>query len=130
MSDDLRRQLEAFQRCIEQRDARAADEVLDEDFALVLVQPQPAVMPRARWLEVLSDYVVHEYEVEEQVVDSDDDCTVVLQRVRMEATVLGEDRSGVFVVSDIWRRRPVGWRIWRRHSTPLEARAMPGIKTA
>ena len=59
MSDDLRRQLEAFQRCIEQRDAHAADEVLDEDFALVLVQPQPAVMPRARWLEVLSDYVVH-----------------------------------------------------------------------
>ena len=87
-------------------------------------------MPRARWLEVLTDYVVHEYEVQEHVVDVDEDCAVVLQRVRMAATVLGEDRSGVFVISDVWRRRPAGWRIWRRHSTPLGAGALPGARSA
>lgn len=123
---ELHRQLEAFRRCVIERDADVAEAVLDADFALVLVQPVPAVMPRASWLAVLGDYVVHEWVVEEQRVDIDDDCAAHLQRVRMRATVLGEDRSGPFVISDVWRRRPEGWRVWRRHSTPLSAGAMPG----
>jgi hypothetical protein len=43
----------------------------------------------------------------------------------MNATVLGVDRSGLFVLSDIWLRGDDGWRIWRRHSTPLAAGVMP-----
>ena len=100
--------------------------VLDEDFALVLVQPQPAVMPRGRWLEVLNDYVVHDWLMEEQILHLDGDCAVVMQRVRMGATVLGEDRSGLFVMSDIWRQRDGDWKVWRRHSTPLTAGNLPG----
>jgi hypothetical protein len=125
MAEDLRRQMEAFERCVEERDTALAERLLDDDYALVLVHPQPAVMPRARWLEVLTDYVVHDFEVQEQVLDVEGELAVVLQRVRMSATVLGEDRSGVFVISDIWRRGDE-WRIWRRHSTPLVAGAMPG----
>jgi hypothetical protein len=44
----------------------------------------------------------------------------------MKATVLGEDRSGLFVISDVWRRGEQGWRVWRRHSTPLSAGALAG----
>lgn len=128
MAADLHHQMEALERCIVDRDEDLADRVLDEDFALVLVQPQQAVMPRARWLDVLADYVVHHVEVQEQVIDADTDCAVVLRRVRMSATVLAEDRSGVFVISDIWRRRGDEWRIWRRHSTPLDAGAMRGAE--
>jgi hypothetical protein len=40
----------------------------------------------------------------------DGDCAAVLQRVRMSATVLGEDRSGQFVISDVWRRRGGSWK--------------------
>lgn len=68
---------------------------------------------------------MHTYEVEEQRIELDDGVAAVLQRVRMAATVLGQDRSGVFVISDIWRRRGDDWRIWRRHSTPLAAGPMP-----
>ena len=126
MTDDLLERAATFQRCIEERDAVAADEVLDDDFALVLVLPEPAVMPRERWLAVLADYVVHRYEVEERRVDRADDVAAILHRATMQATVLGEDRSGTLVVSDIWLRRPSGWRVWRRHSTPLTAGPMPG----
>lgn len=119
-------QLHSFQRCVVERDAAAADMVLDADFALVLVHPEPAVMARDRWLEVLPHYVVHEWTVEERRLDIDGDCAAHLQRVRLRATVLGEDRSGPFAISDVWRRRPAGWRVWRRHSTPLLAGAMPG----
>lgn len=126
MEDDLNRRIEAFERCVNERDAVAAADVLDDGYALVLVQPNAATMPRERWLEVLGDYVVHDYEVQERTIDVDGDCAAVLQRVAMRATVLGEDRSGVFVLSDIWRRRDGVWRVWRRHSTPLAAGTMPG----
>jgi len=125
--DDLAAAMRRFDDAVQQRDRVAAEEVLDEDYALVLVHPGAAVMPRARWLQVLEDYVVHSYAVEEQHVDRADDVAAVLSRVRMQATVLGEDRSGVFVLSDVWRLRKSGWRVWRRHSSPLSAGAMPGV---
>ena len=127
MSDaELQARMDDFQRCIEQRDAEAADVVLDDHYALVLVYPARTVMSRDRWLQVLPEYVVHEYEVHERVTDVGGDCASVLQRVSMRATVLGEDRSGTFVISDVWRRGASGWRVWRRHSTPLTAKRMPG----
>jgi hypothetical protein len=46
----------------------------------------------------------------------------------MTATVLGQDRSGIFIVSDVWLSGADGWRIWRRHSTPFSAGAMPGVE--
>ena len=124
--DDLATAMSRFDAAIAQRDRNAAEEVLDEDYALVLVQPEPAIMPRARWLAVLEDYVVHAYAVEEQRVDRSDDVAAVLSKVRMRATVLGEDRSGLFVLSDVWRLRDGHWVIWRRHSSPLTAGEMPG----
>lgn len=127
MTDDLREAMDAFQRAVLERDVGLAETVLDDDYALVLVQPSAARMPRARWLEVLPDYVVHDYVVGDEMVDTYGDVAAVLSHVRMRATVLGEDRSGDFVISDIWRRRDEGWRIWRRHSTPATAPAMPGV---
>ena len=126
MTAELEAQAVAFQRCIEQRDAVAAASVLHDDYALVLVHPTPVTIPRDRWLKVLPDYVVHEYSVDERVVDVRGETAAVLQRVRMRATVLGEDRSGTFVISDVWTRGADGWRVWRRHSTPMDAGRLPG----
>lgn len=124
--EDLEERIRLFLQCIQERDAAIAEDVLDDDYALVIVQPAPAVMPRERWLEVLPNYAVHTYDVQERTLDVDGDCAAMVHRVFMEATVLGEDRSGVFVISDVWRRRDGTWRVWRRHSTPLSAGEMPG----
>jgi ketosteroid isomerase-like protein len=126
MTDELLARADAFDRVVIDRDQAAAASVLDDDYALVLVQPEPAIMRRDRWIELLPEYVVHAWEIEERTVDVDGDTAAVLQRLQMKATVLGEDRSGTIVVSDIWRRRADGWRVWRRHSTPLAAGRMPG----
>lgn len=127
---DLLERMTAFQACVESRDVGAALALLDDDFALVLVQPAAATMPRGRWLEVLPSYVIHAYDTLEQAIDVADDLAAVLQRVEMSATVLGEDRSGTFVISDVWRRRDGTWRLWRRHSTPLTAGALPDGPTS
>lgn len=125
MNDELSSRIEQFQRCIDERDVGSAADVLDEEFALVLVHPAPAVVPRQGWLDMLPDYVVHEYNIEERTIDIDGDCAAIVHRARMRATVMGDDRSGLFVISDMWRRRDGEWRIWRRHSTPLSAGPMP-----
>lgn len=126
MDDDLAAAMADFQACVESRNPIAADAVLDRNFALVLVQPAPAVMLRDRWLEVLPDYVVHAYASGPADVAMDGDVVVVLHKDEMTATVLGEDRSGTFVITDVWRRRDDGWRLWRRHSTPLHAGRLAG----
>ena len=127
MTEQLEDRIASFQACIEARDREAAEDVLHAGYALVLVQPVGAVMSRSRWLEVLPEYVVRSYRVEERIVDVDGDVAAVIHRAEMEATVLGEDRSGLFVISDVWRRRRDQWQVWRRHSTPLRAGPMPGV---
>ncbi len=124
--DDLTEAMAAFDSAVVHRDAALADSVLHHGFELVLVHPAPARMPRSRWLDVLPDYVVDSFEVLQTQVDVDEDVAAVLRRVLMTATVLGQDRSGLFVISDVWRRTDYGWRVWRRHSSPLEAGVIPG----
>ncbi len=128
MDDELTAAMATFDRCVVERDVGAAADVLDEDFALILLHPAPARMDRSRWLAVLPDYIVDRYEVDEVVAEVDGDVATVLQRLTMNATVLDEDRSGRFVISDTWRRRDGQWRIWRRHSTPLQAGRLPGAE--
>jgi hypothetical protein len=127
VDNNLRAAMDEFQRCCEQRDVTGAAALLHDEYALVLVHPAEVVMPRSRWLEVLPAYVVHEYETETEVTDVSGSCASSVQRASMRATVLGEDRSGTFVISDTWLRTSTGWRLWRRHSTPLAARRMPGV---
>ena len=100
MYEDLHAAMRRFQDCIDTRDRALAEALLDEDYALVLVHPAVAVMPRERWLAVLPDYVVHSLYVAESVVDVAGDVAVVLHRDEMSATVLGEDRSGTFIITD------------------------------
>ena len=124
--DSLLARAADWDRAILERDRELAGRILAEDYALVLVHPTPATMPRERWLDVLPEYVVHTWVVEEQVTDVNQGVGTMLQRVRMEAAVLGEDRSGLFVISDVWLFTDGEWRVWRRHSSPLSAGPMPG----
>jgi len=123
--DELRARDEGWRRSIVARDAEAVLDFLDEDYRLELVQPERSVIHRELWLRTLSDYHVHEWTEEDQVIDVQGDLGVILHRVYMRATVLGSDRSGVFVLTDIWRRQDGRWKVWRRHSTPLTAGSLP-----
>ncbi len=125
-SHDLAAAMKNFDEAVQQREHTLAQRVLDEEFALVVAHPAFARVPRARWLEILEHYVVHSYDVEEQHIDQSGDVAAILSRVHMRATVLGEDRSGLFVISDFWRLTNDGWKVWRRHSSPMTAGELPG----
>jgi len=118
---------DAWQRALEARDVPGVQDYLHADYALVLVHPARATVPRAAWLQMLPDYVVHSWEVHDRLVDVAGDTAMVLTLGTQRATVLGADRSGRFAISDCWHRDFDGkWRVWRRHSTPLSAGPMPG----
>jgi len=114
-----------WQRAIEARDPEAAAEYLADDYALVVTNPEPAVVPRTAWLRLLPDYDVRAYEIQHREIDVRGGVGVVVQRVAMTAVVAGADRSGTFILVDLWSEADGVWRVWRRHSTPLSAGSMP-----
>jgi ketosteroid isomerase-like protein len=114
-----------WQVTIQARDPEGAARFLCDDYALVILQPQPAVVRRDEWLRMLPDYVVSGYSVEERIVEAGSDLCTVFQRVDQTALVNGVERSGIFILVDVWVRETDAWRVWRRHSTPLSAGAAP-----
>ncbi len=123
---DILERADAWQRAIEERDPAAAGEILATDYALVVTHPEVAVFPRDAWLGLLPDYDVRAYEIHHRNVEIRNDVAVVVQRVTMTATVSGADRSGLFVLVDVWIQESGAWLVWRRHSTPLSAGPLPG----
>ena len=125
IEDEILARQDAWQRAIEARDREAAAAILADDYALVVTHPQPAVMPRDEWLHLLPDYHVSAYEVEHRSVEIRNGVAVVTQRANTTAVVSGSDRSGLFVLVDIWVADEGTWRVWRRVSTPLSAGVLP-----
>ena len=123
--DEILSRADAWQRAIEARDPVAAAEYLADDYALVVTNPEQAVMPREEWLRLLPDYDMRSYDVQHREVSVRAGVGVVVQRVTMTAVVAGADRSGTFVLVDLWGEEEGGWRVWRRLSTPLTAGAVP-----
>ena len=125
MTADLEAAQHEWQDAIERRDVDAAAAVLHDDYAMVLVHPRPTHLNRQSWLEMLPHYVVHEYAIHNQHTDVDGDHAAVMQQIYQRATVRGADRSGVFIITDLWRRVEGTWQVWKRHSTPLADLMLP-----
>ena len=124
-AEDILERADAWQRTIEARDPEAAAEFLANDYALVVTHPEAATMPREEWLRTLPSYEISAYEIHHRTVDVRGEVAVVVQRVDMTAVVFGADRSGVFILVDVWIDDAGAWRVWRRHSTPLSAGSLP-----
>jgi ketosteroid isomerase-like protein len=122
---ELGERTDTWQSAIEARDPVAAAQILAEDYALVVLQPQPAVVRREEWLRMLPDYDVRGYTVEERIIEASRDLATVFQRVDQTAVVKGVERSGIFILVDVWLSEAGEWRVWRRHSTPLSAGPVP-----
>ena len=114
-----------WQLAIEARDVEGAARFLSDDYALVILQPTPTVVRRDEWLRMLPDYVVSGYSVEERMVETSPELCTVFQRGAQTAMVKGAERSGIFILVDVWVRESDDWRVWRRHSAPLSAGVAP-----
>jgi ketosteroid isomerase-like protein len=125
-ANEVRARAAAWQAAIEARDVELVRDLMHQDYALVLVVPTAVTVKREEWLRVLPNYLVHRYEIHEQVVHTSEGTAAVLTLATQHATVHGQDRSDRFVLSDTWMRgEDRAWRVWRRHSTPATGMALP-----
>ena len=125
MHADVHAAMEAFEFAVRNRDYALAEQVLHDEFELVLAHPSAAAMPRERWLAVLEDYVVSRWDAGPVQEREFGDTVIAHFVVAQQALVLGQDRSGLFAITDVWRAKPDGWRVWKRFSAPMSAGDMP-----
>ncbi len=78
------------------------------------------IVPRAAWLETLKVYETKAFSIDDAQVHVYGDTAVAFMLVSQEATVKGQDRSGQFVITDVWVKEPAGWRVAERHSSRPE----------
>lgn len=110
-----RRWMDAWRR----RDTALLGEILAPEFTLMSsLSTEP--MSRADWLRyALGDYVCEWFEYDRCDVKDAGDAAVVTSWYRQKASVGGADRSGQFLLTDVWVRRDGKWQVIARHSSHL-----------
>lgn len=103
-------------------DTTALRELLAPEFTLTIAPQVEAGQVRLdRYLANVATYNLHEDRWEASDVRVVGDVAVVTSRFWQRATPGGRDRSGRFVLTDVWDRRGGTWRVVARWSTWLDA---------
>jgi ketosteroid isomerase-like protein len=90
--------------------------ILADDF--LLTSARGTLMPKDAWLaNAGSVFKCTAFEWIELVVRPFGDVAVVHGRSRQQASVGGQDWSGVFLTTDVWVRRDNTWQVVARHGT-------------
>ena len=91
----------------------------DTYFLAYAVQGIPAIqiVPKQSWLALLKDYVTESFTIDDIKVNVYDNTAIAMLIYTQKATVRGQDRSGQFVLTDIWYKGNKGWLIAERHSS-------------
>ncbi len=109
---------------IQRQDATQMEQFLaDSYFLAVGVQGKPLqIVPKKDWLENLKFYKIESFSIDEIKVNVYGGTAVVLMLYTQKAMVgrTPRDRSGQFMITDIWVKQKNGWRVAERHSIRVE----------
>jgi ketosteroid isomerase-like protein len=110
---------------IQHQDSAQMNHFLADSYFLAIgIQGQPfQIVPREAWLEGLKHYRTESFSIDDIRVHAYGVTAVVLMLFTQKATVRGHDRSGQFVITDIWFKQNLGWRVTERHSSRPESQA-------
>jgi ketosteroid isomerase-like protein len=107
-------------------DIERLDRLLGEEFTLTTGRPGNEVRSRQEYMEVAKDrYLIESFEFEELEVLPYGHVAVVRSRYRQTGSMVGEDRSQSFLMTDVWVRRAGRWQAVTRHLSPLVAESAP-----
>jgi ketosteroid isomerase-like protein len=71
---------------------------------------------RQEWLDSIADYQFADLQLLETSVTSYGDVALVHARIRQDATLAGQVRVGVFLITDVWVKREGSWQVVSRTS--------------
>ncbi len=90
----------------------------DTYFLAYAVQGMPIqIVPKQSWLTLLKDYVTESFTIDDIKVNVYGNTAIAMLLYTQKAIVRGQDRSGQFVLTDIWHKENNGWLIAERHSS-------------
>ena len=112
---------------IQKQDESHMDQFLaDNYFLAIAIQEMPIrIIPKAVWLDNLKFYKTESFNIDDIKVHVYDGVAIVLMIFTQHATVREQDRSGQFLITDIWVKQEKGWRVTERHSSRPEPGAAP-----
>ena len=110
-----------FQAAVADRDLAVLEELLAAEFTLTTGRAAAPVRTRAEYLELTgTSYVIEGWEFEELDVVPLGDAALVRARYRQRGSMDGADRTGVFLLTDVWTERDGRPQLVTRHSSALE----------
>ena len=102
-------------------DIARLEAILAPEFALVVSAALSKALPRSEWLRLaVGGYVCRSFRYKQQHVRVLGEYAVVASVFEQEASVKGQDRSGEFFLTDIWRRHSGSWQVVARYSSKPE----------
>ena len=112
----------SFATAIKSQDTVQTKKFLSDSYFLAIgVQgTQLQIIPRERWLIGLKDYITESFSIDDIKVNVYGNTAVAMLMYTQKAIVRGQDRSGQFMLTDIWVKGDNGWMIAERHSSRPE----------
>lgn len=98
------------------KDRAVCERILDDEF--LLSSARGVLMPKADWLAAaMGPFTCEHFEWLEILVRPFGEVAIAHSRVKQRASVGGQDWSGIFMLTDVWRLRGSQWQVVTRHGT-------------
>jgi ketosteroid isomerase-like protein len=119
---EIRAQQEAWMAAWIANDRAMLERLLAPEFALVVSARPEARVDRAMWLRTAgTEYTCEAFRYDAMQVRDFGDVVIVSSLATQRATAFGQDRSGTFFLTDVWRISSDGaWRVIARYSSHAE----------
>lgn len=103
--------------CIIRGDFVALDHLLADEYILVVPDMPPGRFDRAQYIAVAKTVAATSYRYDDFLIRRYGEVAVVTSRYEQVARYGGVERSGYYVLTDVWVRRDGRWQLTLRHST-------------
>ena len=122
VADRIRVLQEAWMAAWMANDRATLERLLAPDFALVVSARPEARVDRAAWLRTAgTEYTCEAFTYDGMQVRDFGDVVLVSSLATQRATAFGQDRSGTFFLTDVWRIAADGaWQVIARYSSHAE----------
>jgi ketosteroid isomerase-like protein len=113
--EELKKLSVAWMQAWKDNDIAFLENILAPDFRLLTSELW--IMPREKWLANIPNYICEEFEFKEMEVREYGNTSIVQSFYFQKANFNGQDRSGDFLITDVWVKHTDAWKVAHRHTS-------------